>query len=320
MEEKVTVIIPNYNGKNLLAKNLPKVIATCPRSEIIVVDDASGDGSASFVKENFKRVKVIINHKNLGFAQAVNIGAKNAKGDYLLLLNTDVAPKEGFLNEALKHFKIKRHPRIQRHPGGDRGELFAVGLADQSHEDGKIITRGRGGAKFTKGFLSHFKAESKAGESLWVSGGSSLIDKNKFQDLRGFDLVYAPFYWEDIDLCYRARKLGYTCLFEPKAEVDHLHQEGAIKKHYSDKFIKTISYRNQFIFVWKNISDYFLLFMHIIWLTYHLIKSLVSLDSSFFLGFLWAIFKIPQLIFNYQLPTTNNRLTDKEVLKPFAKQ
>lgn len=307
MAEKISVVIPSYNGKNLLSKNLPLVLKNCPGCEIIVVDDASTDGSASFVKENFKNVKLIEQTVNIGFANAVNTGVENASGDLVLLLNSDVSPRPNFLERAIKHFEK------------DKDKLFAVGLADYSHEGDKFVVRGRGGAKFRKGFLSHFKAESKPGETLWVSGGSSLVDKNKFLELGGFDPVYAPFYWEDIDLCWRAQKSDYICLFEPESHVDHFHEEGAIKKNYSKFFIKTISYRNQFIFVWKNISDTIYLLGHILWLPYHFAKSLITLDIAFIVGFFWALSKIPHLIFNDQLQTTNYQLSDREVLNKFAK-
>lgn len=308
MEEKVTVVIPNFNGRDLLAKNLPKVAKACPKSEIIVVDDASTDDSRQLLEENFKKIKVVENKKNLGFAKSSNAGAKAASRDYVLFLNTDVSPQPNFLENALAHF-ISKNSR----------NLFAVALADQSHENGKVTIRGRGGAKFTKGFLSHFAASPQSGETLWVSGGSGLFDKNKFLELGGFDPIFAPFYWEDIDLCWRARKLGLTCFFDSRARVDHFHQEGAIKKTHSSLFIKTVAYKNQFLFVWKNISDYLMLVQHLLWLPYHFTRALLTKDLAFLIGFLWALSQIPKLIFDYPLPTTRYPLSDKEVLVKFEK-
>lgn len=305
MAKKISVVIPNYNGKSLLLKNLPQVLKNCPNCEIIVVDDASTDDSVTFIKNNFKKVRVIECKTNKGFANAVNTGVENASGDLVLLLNSDVSPRPNFLKEASEHFEK------------DKGNLFAVGLADYSHENGKVVERGRGAATFKKGFLSHFKAQSTAGETLWVSGGSSLVDRQKFLEVGGFDHAYAPFYWEDIDLCWRAQKSGYICLFEPKSKVDHYHEQGAIKKHYRPFFVKTISYRNQFLFVWKNISDTVYLLSHILWLPYHLAKSTLTLDIAFITGFILAIAKIPNLILNFQFSTLNSKLSDREVLSKF---
>ena len=306
MEKKISVIIPNYNGKKLLKKNLSSVIKNCPNCQVIVIDDASTDDSVNFIHRNFKKIKIIELKKNRGFAYAANLGVRQATGDFVVLLNSDVSPKNNFLKPALDHFKNRK--------------VFAVALADHSHENGKIMIRGRGGAIFIKGFVNHFALPSKSAETLWVSGGSGLFDKRKFLELGGFDTNFVPFYWEDIDLSFRAWRSGYICLFEPKSSVDHFHQEGAIQKSKSSFFVKTVSYKNQFIFVWKNISDFLLLSQHILWLPYHFAKALLTLDVTFFVGFLWAVLKIPQLVVNY--PTTelsNYQLTDREVLNKFAK-
>ncbi|MCR4325034.1 MAG: glycosyltransferase family 2 protein [Candidatus Curtissbacteria bacterium] len=286
MAQKISIVIPNYNGENLLSKNLPQVLKACKGCEVIVVDDASSDNSVKILKKDFKQVKTIIHHKNRGFGKTVNEGVSAASGDLVLLLNSDVVPKEGFLDYAREHFKQE--------------DIFAVGLADLSHENGKVITRGKGGARFRRGFLEHFPAKIEEGETLWVSGGSSLVDRKKFSEIGGFDTTFAPFYWEDIDLSYRARKRGYKCIFEPKSKVDHFHEEGAIKKHYKESFVKKAAYKNQFLFVWKNIDDPILLINHLIWQPYHFAKALFTWDLPFLLGFLWALRQLPQLIFNDQ--------------------
>ncbi|MDP2633100.1 MAG: glycosyltransferase family 2 protein [Candidatus Curtissbacteria bacterium] len=307
MEEKISVIIPNYNGRELLAKNLPKVLENCPGCEVIVVDDASNDDSVAYIKKNYKRVKLLVNSKNAGFAKTVNCGVEKATGQYVLLLNSDVAPQKGFLQSAMESFSKESQ------------KTFAVGLSDFSHEEGKIIVRGRGGAKFIRGFINHYALPPKSGETLWVSGGSSLIDRQKFLELGGFDSIFAPFYWEDIDLSYRARKKGYLCFFDENSKVDHFHQEGAIKKSSSGFRIKSISYKNQFLFVWKNIEDYWWITLHLLWLPYHFARALINRDFAFFTGFLWALTKIPQLVLSSNFEV-HSSLSDREVLKKFEKQ
>jgi len=307
MAQKISIIIPNFNGKNLLVKNLPKVIENSPDCEIIVVDDASTDDSVSFLEKSFKEVKVIKHKKNKGFSVSANDGVDKAAGPLVLLLNSDVSPRRGYILPSLKHFSNKK-------------DLFAVGFADHSHEKDKVVTRGRGGAVFERGFPSHFALDPKRGETLWVSGGSGLFSREKFLELGGFDTTFAPFYWEDIDLCFRAWQRGYRCLFEPSSSVDHFHEEGAIKKSKSQFFVKTVSYKNLFLFSWKNISDTIFLIQHLLWLPFHLTKAVFAFDSAFFLGFFWAIIQLPKLIFNSQNFSNQNLLTDKEVLKKFEKQ
>ena len=309
MAKKISVIIPNYNGLDLLAKNLPSVIKNCPGCEIIVVDDKSTDDSVKLLKEDFKNIRIIENKKNEGFAKTVNEGATEARGDLLLLLNTDVTIKHQFLENIIKYFEKDKTDK-----------LFAVGLCDISHENDKSVKRGRGSAHFRKGFLSHFAAKVKSGPTLWVSGGSGIFDRQKFLMLGGFDPIFAPFYWEDIDLSYRAWKTGFFCFFDPDSQVDHYHEEGIIKKYKSEFYVKTVSYKNQFIFVWKNISDYQMVIQHLLWLPYHVLRALVNFDLPFFAGLFWAVLKIPYMIFNYEQPTINYQISDREVLKKFEGQ
>ncbi len=299
--EKISVVIPNYNGADLLAVNLPNVIKFCPNCEIIVVDDASTDGSIRLIHKKFKKVKLVQLRQNGGFANASNVGAKTAKSDLILLMNTDVSPRKDFLRPALKYFK--------------NANTFSVGLEDQSHENGKIIPKGRGSAVFRRGFLMHFAATTDRGVTLWTSGGSSIFNRKKFLELGGFDLIYKPFYWEDIDLGFRAWRKGYVSFFEPLSKVDHYHEKGSITKSTSSLRIKSVSYKNQFLFVWKNIHDYYLIAQHFIWLPYHLIKALINWDTAFYYGFLLAILSIPKLLETTDKP--DYIISDKEVIEKF---
>ena len=306
MAKKISIIIPNFNGKTLLSKNLPIVIKNCPDCEIIVVDDASSDDSVKYVTKNFPQVKIFTNERNLGFAKTANRGVEESKGELVALINSDVAPRKNSVTSVSSYF-------------GDQN-VFAVGLCDLSHEKGKIIKRGRGGAIFKHGFVFHFAKTVIKGETFWVSGGSGVFARQKFLELGGFDSIYSPFYWEDIDLSFRAAKRGFKCLFEPKAQVDHFHEMGAIKKSKSPFFIKIISYRNQFLFVWKNIDNYFLLIQHIFWLPYHLTKAAFSLDFAFHIGFLWAVAKSWRLVFNSQVDNPKNEFSEIELFKRFSEK
>ncbi len=93
---KISVVIPNYNGQKLLAKNLSKVIAVCKNCETIVVDDASTDDSVQFLQIKFPKVKIVKHKKNKRFAVACNSGVKAAQGEIVILLNSDVVPEKDF--------------------------------------------------------------------------------------------------------------------------------------------------------------------------------------------------------------------------------
>lgn len=283
----VSVVIPNYNGEELLKKNLPKVMRTISDykdgdMEVIIVDDGSTDGSLREIQNSNFKLKIIINKKNLGFSSTVNRGIKEASGEIIVLLNTDVVPEIGFLKPLLAHFK---NPSV-----------FAVGCMDKSIENKKVIFRGRGLGKWAKGFLIHSRGEVDKTDTLWVSGGSGAFRKSIWDKLGGFNELYNPFYWEDIDLSYRALKSGYKIFFEPKSMVVHEHQRGAIKKKYPSSYIRTVAYRNQFIFVWENVTDLDLQFLHIFWLPYHFLKALLRGDWTFFLGFFQAFIRLPKVV------------------------
>lgn len=303
MAKKISIIIPNFNGKSLLSKNLPAIVKNCPDCEIIVVDDASSDDSVNHVAKNFPKVKIIINERNLGFGKTANRGVEESNGELVALLNSDVSPRKDSVTAVSSYF--------------NDNDVFAVGLCDLSHEKNRIIKRGRGGAKFKQGFVEHHAIPIKKGETFWVSGGSGVFDKEKFLELGGFDPVFAPFYWEDIDLSFRAWRRGYKCLFEPKAQVNHFHEKGAIKKSKSPFFIKITSYRNQFLFVWKNVDDYFLIIQHILWFPYHFLRTAICLDFAFHIGFIWAAARSWRLVINYQVSDTKDKFFASEIFKKF---
>lgn len=286
----ISIIIPNYNGEKLIQKNLPKVIEELSnyskyKSEIIIVDDASVDNSMDVLKsfeDKYSNLVILRNEKNLGFSSTVNKGVANAKYEILILLNTDVYPSKGFLLPLLKHF--------------NNDDVFAVGCMDKSIEADKTILRGRGLGQWERGFLVHKRGEVNKTNTLWVSGGSGAFRKSIWEKLGGLNELYNPFYWEDIDLSYRALKSGYKILFEPKSIVYHEHDKGAIKSKYSPYQIKVIAYRNQFIFVRENVTDIDLKIKHLIWLPYHLVKALIAGDIAFFIGYFKSLVLLPKII------------------------
>lgn len=310
----ITTIIPNYNGSNLIKKNLPKVISVMEKynSAIIIVDDHSVESDYMQVKEIVESLKneklpitLIRNKRNYGFSKTVNTGARMTDSDLLFFLNSDVIPEKNFLDPVISKFK-------------ENETLFAVGCMDKSIENGKVILRGRGLGKFERGFLVHSKGETTKSNTLWVSGGSGVMRNSIFKKLGGFDEVYNPFYWEDIDLSYRALKSGYTIVFDNSSVVEHRHEEGAIKNNFSAQRIKTIAYRNQIIFVWKTITDSSLLFQHIIYLPYYIFRSLIHRDTAFIVGLSKAIAMLPITIHQRNLSKKLFVKRDQEVLAEFV--
>lgn len=303
----ISVIIPNYNGKQLLEANLPFVIKLQDKyhsiKEIIIVDDKSADQSVSYIRENFPDISLIEKNHNTGFIETVNIGVGKAKGELLLLLNTDVRPNSDIIDKLTPHFNDQK--------------VFAVGCLDKSIEKEEVIERGRGIGYFTAGFLLHQKGNNDKHNTLWVSGGSGMYRKSIWDKLGGLDPVYKPFYWEDIDLSYRALKAGYCLIFEREAQVVHFHEKGTIKNQFTGSQIKEISLRNQILFVWKNISDVRFIFEHLINLPVAIISAVLRTDMIFLKAVLKALLRLPVvLIHRYK----QNKLwikSDRDILNEF---
>lgn len=311
---KTEIIIPNYNGFDLIKENLPQ-IETIVRSEknisITIVDDGStpdeqeklSEFISTFKKSTSIPVTLLLNQKNVGFSSNVNRAALISKATILILFNTDVTPEKGFLAPLLSHFSDP--------------EVFGVACMDKSIEGEKTVLRGRGLARWHKGFLEHRKGEVNNINTFWISGGSSAVRADLFQKLSGFDPLYNPFYWEDIDLSYRAQKAGYKIIFEEKSVVVHMHRKGSIKKHYKDNTILSYAMRNQFTFIWKNITDSSLIASHLMYLPKYLVSALLRRDMIFMKGFCLAFLRLPDIMRHRNIQKRQFKLTDKEILSRF---
>ncbi len=291
MEIKVSIVIPNYNGRSLLEKNLPGVLVACKSWsktgwEIVVVDDASTDDSVEFLRNNYPQVKVVAHQKNLRFAASCNDGVEAARGKIIVLLNNDVSPDKVFLSALVEHFV--------------NSEVFAVGCREIDSEKNKVFF-GRGIMKFKRGLVVHWRAEDQNEKTTsWIAGGSGAFDRSKWLEIGGMDVLFRPAYEEDRDICYRAAKYGWKLLFEPKSIVSHHHETTNIKAFGANK-IKIISFKNQFLFVWKNITDKKYLIYHLFWLPYHLLVTNFRTRGLLAVGFFLALTQLPEVIKSRQM-------------------
>lgn len=278
--KSVSIVIPNFK-KLPLIKHLPAIIKATPEAEIIVVDDASPDDTAVYLKKHFPKIKVLVNATNQRFAFSCNRGIKAAKNNLVVLLNSDVAPKTDFLKPLLAHFK---DPKV-----------FAVSCLEiQIDPEGHKTYSGHNRCWFERGLILHCKEPitgfKTAVSNCWASGGSMALDRGKYLKIGGMDLLFKPAYWEDIDLSWRAReKFGYKILFEPRSQVNHNH-EATNTTVFGKQLIETMGLRNQLLFIWKNIRGKKLL-SHFLWLPYHLIFTSFRTKGRFLTAFLQAFFK-----------------------------
>lgn len=275
MSLSTSIVIPNYNGLPLLKNHLPSVVTYADGAEIVVVDDASTDTSAHWVKTHYPKIKLIVNQKNLGFAGSVNRGFKHARGDLVLLLNNDVSINAGTIKHLLPLFS---DPRV-----------FAVGCLEKL-PGGK--TRGQSRGIFQRGMFIHRGVkQGSSGPTLWVFAASGMFRHSVWHQLNGLDELYKPAYYEDIDICYRAWKHGYRCLFQSSATVKH-QAEATMNSALGIKKTAYV-FKNQLLFIWKNITDTQFLLAHLLWLPYHLILTSYKTQGAFLKGFILALKQFP---------------------------
>lgn len=235
---KISVIVTNWNTVGLLKKYFETVVVNSPEaSEIIFADDFSPDDSVAYIKtlqKKYPQIKIIPQSKNVGFGENSNNAVKHARGDYIVLLNSDILPHLGYISRALPHFK--------------NPDVFGVSFSELGNENWSKIF-------WKDGYLQYVRGEEtdKTHISGWVSGGGSIIDKTKFIKLGGFDPAYAPFYSEDLDLGYRAWKSGYILLWEPTSVIEHKHESTMSK--FSKRLLDYVKERNRLLTVWRNITD-----------------------------------------------------------------
>ncbi|MFN3322845.1 MAG: glycosyltransferase [Bryobacteraceae bacterium] len=243
-----SVVIPNWNGRDLLEKYLPSVVtalADNPENEIIVVDNGSEDGSAGFVRERFPAVKVLALEKNLGFGGGSNAGFRKAKNDIVVLLNSDMRVAPDFLAPLLEGF--------------DQDDVFAVSCQIFfSDPDKKREETGLTQAWWDNGALRvRHRIDDEVKDlfpCFYGGGGSCAFDRRKFLELGGFDHLLRPFYLEDTDLGYLAWKRGWKVLYQPRSIVYHEHR-GTIGKRFSQRYIQEVLHKNFILFCWKNIHE-----------------------------------------------------------------
>jgi GT2 family glycosyltransferase len=220
----VAVIVVNWNTRDLLAECVASVAATTADLDVetVVVDNGSGDGSATMLRERFPQVRVIANDVNLGFARANNQAVEATDAPYLLMLNSDAVLCPGSLHRLLE--RMDSTPRAGligaqlREPSG-AFQLSHVRFPSLGRE--ALILSGLGRLLFGPWYPS-FGPDSEAQPHAveWVGGACMLVRRAAFEAVGGFDEGYF-LYGEEMDLCYGLRQAGWEVWYEPAATVIH---------------------------------------------------------------------------------------------------
>lgn len=260
---KLSIIIVNYNVKEFLQNLIHSIekAASNISHEIIIVDNASDDGSVDFIREKFPFTKLIVNNKNLGFSKGNNIGIAEAQGEYILFLNPDTLVSEDTFTKMIEFFET--HPDAglagckilnsdgtiqlacrRSFPGPWTSFCKVTGLSS-------IFPKSKLFARYNLTYLD----ENKTYEVDAVSGSFMMIKKEIYQKIGGFDEQFFM-YGEDLDLCYRVQKAGYKVYYVHDSQIIHYKGESTRRSSLDEtKFF----YNAMHLFVKKHLSSSFII-------------------------------------------------------------
>ncbi len=213
---RVSIVIPVHNKFELTYDCITSIVNSRTKAsyEVIVVDDSSSDETLLASLIFMGGCRVVRTPKNEGFVGACNTGLKSANGEFVIFLNNDTIVVDNWLDALVE--TLDRDPSI-----GIVGSrlLFADGVLQEA---GGIIWRDGSGWNWGRGQDKDNPLYSFMRDADYVSGAALMIRHDLLKQLNGFDEYYAPAYYEDTDLCFRARRAGYRVVVQPKSTIIHL--------------------------------------------------------------------------------------------------
>lgn len=241
-EKKVTVVIPNYNGIKYIRGCMDSLRSQEGEPfELLVIDNASKDGSLEVLQQEYPEARVIALSENTGFCHAVNVGIRESRTPYVILLNNDTIVKEGFVQALVKAVE-------------EAEDIFSVSSMMLSMQDETIIDdAGDGysafGWAYSRGKGRPASQYEKRAEIFAACGGASIYRKKIIEEIGYFDENHFA-YLEDIDIGYRAKIYGYRNLYEPDAKV--IHAGSATSGSRYNEFKTKLASANSSYLVGKN--------------------------------------------------------------------
>ena len=239
--KSVDLAILNYRGRKHLEHLLPTALAEAEHyagaCRVVVVDNQSGAEEEAWVRERFPQVFFWTAPRN-DFLFSYNEFAADTGAEIVVLLNNDLKLKRGFIAPLVRHFALD--------------DVFTVGATSRDWEDQEYTC---GPARLTKAHGSYLWGYDCGSQmlqhTLFTSGGFMAVDRAKFLELGGFDRLYHPAYCEDLDLCFRAWRRGWRCIFEPASVA--LHRETGSWDQAGRAKVARILLRNTLLFEWSSL-------------------------------------------------------------------
>lgn len=249
--KKVAVVVLGYNSVDYLKKFLPTILKTKYENYTLVyVDNASVDESVDYVKEHFTEVEIFRIYNNKGFANGYEESLSHIKAEYYVLLNSDVAVTEGWLDPLVE--VMEKDPKVgacqPKMLHESKPEQFDYAGASGGYMDRYCYT-------YCRGRLFHHMENDEGQyedvqEIFWASGAAMLIRAELYHKLGGLDENFYA-HMEEIDLCWRLRNTGHKILVIPSSVVYHVGGSVITYGSFSKLYY---NYRNNLIMMIKNLS------------------------------------------------------------------
>jgi len=313
----ISVVILNYNGKGIVEPCLASVLnSNYPNFEVVLVDNASCDGSIEIIEKTFgnnDKLKIVKNNKNLFYAEGNNIGIDNARGEYIFILNNDTEIDKNCLKEIAEAMKDESI-------GAGQPKILVYGQSSIIDNTGGIIdrygyTKGRGSQELDVGQYDNLR-------QIFYAGGTAMVLKrNVLNEIGIFDPEFVA-HWEDVDLSWRIRLRGYKIIFIPQACLYHKISK-TIKRFGNYHRISFYIRKNRIAGLIKNYAFCNLIkTLPILILIYFLmfIKELnVDKDVKLALSSIWAIIwnikELPYILrARWRVQRKIRRISDSQIL------
>lgn len=305
----VSVIVLNYNGKDFIPGCLESLRRQSFRPyEVVVVDNASADGSAELVKRRFPWARLVRNSRNLGFATGNNIGVRAARGKYVVLLNYDTVADRNFIKELVA--AIERDSSV----AAAQAKILLF-----EKEQRLINTSGTVVHYLGFGWCGDYRARDRGQltekEIAAPSGAAVMFKKDIYERVGGLDDDFF-LYHEDTDIAWRLRLRGYKTVLAPKAVVRHKYSFGRTATKFY--FVE----RNRLVMLLKNYSTRTLLVLLPALLLVELAIFAYSVMDWWFVlklrGWWWILANIPLILRKRAAVQAERKLPDSELIGLFA--
>jgi len=309
----VSIIITNNNGLQHIKECLPSIEnQTYQNIEVIIVDNNSSDGSASFIKSNFPKIKLLRSKDNLGYAAGNNKGFEESKGEYILILNNDTILDSNLVEKLL--YSIKKSPNV----GAVQPKIklqYDESLLDSC---GSFWTST--GINY---HIGNYKSESldiynKPFYVYSLKGVCMLIPRKVIEVTGLFDEKFWC-YFEETDFCHRVWLSGFKCLYDPCTSVIHALGGTSLKKRQG--MIQFHSFKNRFRSYLKNLGYIEMLkvvpvyvLLSLIWSIYYLLSNNLDCTIAIYKAYVWNIIHMKDtLIQRKHIQQTIRATSDEEI-------